>query len=169
MAKPAATQHKHLASMGRSAVLALLLAVGLVPMPVLGAIDSGAWYRYTSDHFEVYSKQPERLVAKRIQALEAYRGVVHLLTGHTDKKAAEHTTKLMLLSGSGEISNLYKVKQASGFMRPGLRSNLLVVAKKRKDSSLEQANEVAFHEYSLQCFAWPADGIEQAAARAEYV
>ena len=134
----------------KTAVTPTLLAtllLSLLSVSSQAAIESGKWQRYNSKNFEVYSKLSEKLVAKRISDLEAFRVVVHMLTDTKDRGNYNHTTKLMLLSTQAEIDTVYKIEGASGFMRPGLRDNLMVVGKHDKRNLLSGANEIAFHEY----------------------
>jgi len=128
-------------------VFALTLLVSGYAGSTQAALENGKWHRYTSSNFEVYSKLKEKVVAERIKDLEAFRAVVHLITGIKDKGNYNHTTKLMLLPTQSQIQTVYKIPNASGFMRPGLRSNLMVIGKHHKRNLLSSANEIAFHEY----------------------
>lgn len=131
----------------RACALALGLLSGLSATPGYAALEDGKWFLYSSKHFEVYSKLKEKVVAQRISDLEAFRAVVHLITGTTDKGEYNHPTKLVLLPTQSQIEGVYKIPGAAGFMRPGLRSNLLVIGKHHKSNILSSANEIAFHEY----------------------
>ena len=113
----------------------------------VGAIEDRNWSRYRSEHFVVYSDLPERRVAASIDRLEMFRAAVHTVTRTEGRKTWAHPTDLLLLARSADIKRLFGLDDVAGFMRPGLRSNLLVATRLRGDARYRAGDEVAFHEY----------------------
>ena len=135
--------------MGRRnrALIGFVLAVWLGITPSAWAeLQDGNWFRYSTEHFQVYSKTREKEVAARIHDLEAFRATVLAFLNIKDRGNFGHVTKIFLLSNQKDIRRVFKVENASGFMRPGIRENLLVVGRVGAGSS-RNTNHIAFHEY----------------------
>lgn len=132
----------------QKALLGITFLLCLSPGLAVAGLEDGRWYRYTSAHFEIYSKLGEKVVAKRIRSLEAFRAVAYAVVGMEDRGDSGHTTKTYLLSGLADARRLAgRQARVAGFMRPGLRQNVLVIGRPQS-RSLRSHDEIAFHEYA---------------------
>jgi tetratricopeptide (TPR) repeat protein len=128
------------------AVFLLLGYVSTCPGLSQAALEGGKWYRYNSRNFEVYSKLRQGEVAERIRDLEAFRAVVHEFVVLEDRGNFGHTTKILLLPSIDALRKTFKLRHVAGFMRSGLRANLMVVGKPRSTVFMSE-NSIVFHEY----------------------
>ena len=109
-----------------------------------GAVEDRKWFRYQSEHFTVFSDRNPKKAIEQLEKLEMFHNAVLTITGTKDFQI-KHPTKIFLLNRSKQVRTLFKVKKAIGFMRPGVRANLIVAG--NETNSLYQDNEIVYHEY----------------------
>lgn len=135
--------------MKRASLIIALLVGGVLPayVRVEAAIEDGKWGRYESTNFEIYSRLPEWVVSRQIRDLKAFRAVIGLVTGRDLSAASDRLATVSFLPSQRHLTRLFQLPAShAGFMRPNLRENLIVIAR-RNSRDLTTTNEVAYHEY----------------------
>ena len=122
------------------------------------------WHVYESRHFRVISDSPESEVGRRIHDLELFRTYVRATMGldlerHRikvrrnkalrakldERVVPEHERiDVYMFSRRAHLIRLMNSRDVYGFMQPGLRKSLMVIA---PNTTSETPNTVAFHEY----------------------
>jgi len=122
------------------------------------------WWVYESRHFRVISDAEPNLVGQQIHDMELFRtyvlatmGFATELQGETARRdpvlrrardaevvPEEDRIDVYMLSRRTYLVRLFNSPETYGFMRPGLRKSVMVIAPEQ-DSDLP--NSVAFHEY----------------------
>ena len=122
------------------------------------------WWVYESRHFRFISDAEPNVVSRQIHDMELFRTYVRAtmgfateLQGETARRdpvlrrardaqpvAEEDRIDVYMLSRRTYLVRLFNSPETYGFMRPGLRKSVMVIAPEQ-DSDLP--NSVAFHEY----------------------
>lgn len=122
------------------------------------------WSVYESRHFRIISDADETVVSRQIHDMELFRTYVRATMGFATELqgeaarrdpalrkardaqpvAEEDRIDVYLLSRRAYMIRLFNSRDAYGFMRPGLRKSVMVIA---PEYDTDSPNSVAFHEY----------------------
>lgn len=157
---------------GRARSVVQAIAVLLLPMVSSAReapIEVADWAIYRTPHFEVMTTQPEEEIGALIEDISLFRSVVIALLGEGAEELGSSTVRFLVLDHPGDVQFLFgSAPGVTGFTRPSLSGDLMVVGRPPARRTFALGNQVVFHEYVHQLVqmrshsrhpAWYAEGI----------
>lgn len=148
---------------------ALLLVVRTDAAAAPAAIEAAPWALYRTPHFEILTTDPDDRVRSLIADVTLFRSVVISLLGEGAEILGSRRVRFLVLPKPGDVQFLFgSAPGVTGFTRPALSGDLMVVGKPDLRRSFGVGNQVVFHEYVHQLVqmrsqsrhpSWYAEGI----------
>jgi len=151
--------------------LTVLLVVAMAP-PLQARdkpVEDAEWAIYRNPHFEIMTTQPPKAIGPLIEDIALFRAVVVGLLGEGAEELGSQRVRFLVLDRPGDVQFLFgSPPGVSGFTRPSLSGDLMVVGRPPGRRMLGLGNQVVFHEYVHQLVqmrshsrhpAWYAEGI----------
>jgi Flp pilus assembly protein TadD len=151
-------------------VIVLLIAATNPPLQARDKpVEDAAWAIYRTPHFEIMTTQPPRSIGPLIEDIALFRAVVVGLLGEGAEELGSIRVRFLVLDHPGDVQFLFdSAPGVTGFTRPSLSGDLMVVGRPPARRMLALGNQVVFHEYVHQLVqmrshsrhpAWYAEGI----------
>ncbi len=132
-------------------------------------IEADEWALYKTPHFEVMTTQQGDHIGELIEDISLFRAVVIALLGEGAEDLGSSRVRFLVLDRPGDVQLLFGgAPGVTGFTRPSLSGDLMVVGRPPARRMFALGNQVVFHEYVHQLVqmrshsrhpAWYAEGI----------